>query len=324
MSRLIGNTPMIKIDYEIEGNVKSIYTKLEYYNLTGSIKDRMAYYIIKKAKKEGILKDNQPIIEATSGNTGISFAALGAYFRHPVYIFMPDWVSVERQKLLKSYGANVKLISKKSGGFLRCISEADELAEKLNGFRPNQFINKNNAEAHFSQTAEEIINDMKGDNIDCFISGIGTGGTLMGVGKRLKQNYENVKICALEPEKLPLISKGISEGSHKLEGIGDDFIPDIVEKDLIDKIVLINDNDAINMSRRLASELGLGVGISSGANMIAAVMMREEIVGNVITVFPDDSKKYMSTDLAHDIDYNREFLSNKIKLLSFKVIKKGD
>lgn len=320
MSKLIGNTPMIKIEYEINGIKKEIFTKLEYYNFTGSIKDRMAYYILKKAKKEGVLRENQAIIEATSGNTGISFAALGALYKHPVYIFMPDWVSSERQKLLKSYGAKVNLVSKKEGGFLKCIEAADELADKLNGFRPNQFANKLNVEAHYLETAEEIISDMSNNKVDCFISGVGTGGTLMGIGNKLKLYDEKIKICALEPTGLPLMSSGVSEGEHKIEGIGDDFIPEIVDKDIIDEIILINDNDAINMSRRLSRELGIGVGISSGANMLGAVMMREKINGNVVTVFPDDNKKYMSTELINDIDYNKEFLSNKIKLLGVRIM----
>ena len=170
----IGNTPMIKIIYKNKENINYIYTKLESYNLTGSIKDRVAYYIISKAKERGVLKSNMPIIEATSGNTGISLAALGAYYKHPVYIFMPDWVSEERVKIMKSYGANVKLISKQEGGFKKCIEEAKKLANEKHGFLANQFANTDNLLAHYETTGNEIINQLP-EKVFAFISGVGTG-----------------------------------------------------------------------------------------------------------------------------------------------------
>ena len=207
MNNLIGNTPLIKIRYKYDNKIRNVYTKLEFYNLTGSIKDRMAYYIINEAYKNNLITKKQPIIEATSGNTGISLAAIGAYFDNPVYIFMPDWVSEERKKIMELYGAKVYLISKAEGGFLECIKKADELAKQINGFRPNQFNNQLNAEINYNTTAQEIIN--KKLSILAFISGIGTGGTLMGIGKKLKENYKNIKIIAIEPEKLPIISKKI-------------------------------------------------------------------------------------------------------------------
>lgn len=315
IDKLIGNTPMIKINYEYEGKKKSVYTKLEYYNLTGSIKDRMAYYILKLAKEKGLLKEEQPIIEATSGNTGISFAALGAMYHHPVHIFMPDWVSSERKKIMELYGATIHLVSKEEGGFKKAIEEADKLALEINGFRPNQFTNEDNIYAHYFSTAREIVN--KVPNIEAFVSGIGTGGTLIGNAKRLKEYNSNIKIYALEPDTLPLLTTGDNTGSHMIEGIGDDFIPAIVDKDLIDKVILINDEDAINMARKLAKHLGLGVGISSGANFLASVLTPEE---NVATVFVDDNKKYLSTNLAKEIDHNENFLSNKINLIDFEVI----
>ena len=255
---VIGNTPMIKLYYEISGKVKYIYVKLEYYNLTGSIKDRVAYYIINKAKKEGKLKDNMPIVEATSGNTGISLSAIGTYYNHPVYIFMPDWVSQERISIMRNYGAEVKLISKEQGGFIKCIEEAKKLAKEKNGFHANQFANKNNFLAHYETTAEEIIQNLP-EEVYGFVSGVGTGGTLMGTGARLKEKYKSLKIVAIEPDKMPLISKGKIISSHKIEGIGDEFVPDLVDKSKIDDIILINDDDAINMSRRRAKELGVGV-----------------------------------------------------------------
>ena len=315
-NNVIGNTPMIQLNYEYQGEKRKIYIKLEYYNLTGSIKDRVAYYIINKAKEQGTLKPSMPIIEATSGNTGISLAALGAYYKHPVYIYMPDWASVERVKLMKSYGANVKLISKEEGGFIKCVNEAKNKAKEINGFLANQFANQNNYLAHYETTAEEIIKQLP-EEVYAFISGVGTGGTLMGTGKRLKQEFKNLRIVALEPDKMPIISTGKMISNHKIEGIGDDFVPDLVEKEAIDDIILVNDDDAINMSRRLSAELGLGVGISSGANIIASILWQNKTDKQVVTVFPDDNKKYLSTDLMKDIEPNKEFISNKIKLLDY-------
>lgn len=319
MLKHIGNTPMIKIKYRNGDKINYIYTKLESYNPTGSIKDRVAYYIIKNAKERVILKDKMPIIEATSGNTGISLAALGAYYKHPVYIFMPNWASVERVKIMKSYGADVILISKEEGGFKRCLEEARKLAKEKNGFLANQFANTDNILAHYETTGEEIASKLP-EKISAFISGVGTGGTLIGIGKRLKKLDENIEIVALEPEKMPLISKNKIIENHKIEGIGDDFIPDLLDKNLIDKIILVNDDDAINMSRRIAKELGLGVGISSGANFIAGVIYQENVNKPIVTIFADDNKKYLSTDLTKDIDENVDFISNKIELIDYEVI----
>ena len=305
---------MIKIDYELEKNKRSIYVKLEYYNLTGSIKDRVAYYIINNAKKQNLLKDSMPIIEATSGNTGIALAALGAYYKHPVYIYMPDWASKERVNLMKLYGANVTLVSKEDGGFIGCVEKAKNKAREINGFLANQFSNENNFLAHYETTAKEIIEQVP-EKVDSFISGVGTGGTLMGIGKRLKEEFEDFKIVALEPDKMPIISTGKPLGNHKIEGIGDDFVPDLIDKNAIDDIILVNDDDAINMSKKLAKELGLGVGISSGANIIASALWQQKNKNRVVTVFPDDNKKYLTTDLVKENLAGENFISEKIKLL---------
>ena len=314
MKELIGNTPLIKIKYKYQNQIKNVYAKLEYYNLTGSIKDRMAYYIILKSYQNNKLKQNQPIIEATSGNTGISLAAIGAYFKNPVYIFMPDWVSQERKKIMEKYGAKVYLVTKEEGGFIECIKRANELAKQLNGFRPNQFENKLNEEINYLTTAQEIID--KNIKINAFISGVGTGGTLMGIGKKIKEKYKTSKIIAIEPENLPIISKNKIYGQHKIEGIGDEFVPKLLDKNIIDNIILINDEDAINMTNLLAQKLGLGVGISSGANFLGAVLTN---LDNVVTVFPDDLKKYLSVD--NKITTPKEnLLSNKIELIDFEIV----
>ena len=316
-SEIIGNTPMIKIIYRYKNKLKKIFVKLEYFNLTGSIKDRVAFYIINNAKKRGVLKEKMPIIEATSGNTGIALSALGTYYKHQVYIFMPNWVSEERVKLMEGYGAKVFLFSEEEGGFIRCINEAKKLAEKLDGFLANQFENIDNYLAHYETTGEEILNQIP-EKIGGFVSGIGTGGTLMGIGDKLKEKYNNICITAIEPDKMPLLSNGKIFGKHKIEGIGDDFIPRLVDKNKIDKVIQINDDDAINMSRRLSKQLGIGVGISSGANLIGSILLADEIEGNVVTVFADDSKKYLSTDLYKEIYNNEEFISNKVELLSYE------
>lgn len=316
---IIGNTPMIKINYKYKEKNKQIFVKLEYYNFTGSIKDRVAFYMINNAKVRGTLKEKQPLIEATSGNTGISLSALGAYYNHPVYIFMPDWASKERIQLMKSYGANIFLISKEEGGFLKCIEEAKKLAQKINGFFTNQFSNMDNFFAHYETTGEEILNQLS-EPISGLVSGVGTGGTLMGTGKKLKEKYPNLMITAIEPDKMPLMSKGIILDQHKIEGIGDDFIPELIDQNKIDKIILINDYDAINMSRKLSRKLGIGVGISSGANLLGGILLGDDIDGNIVTIFPDDNKKYLSTELVNNIDLNPDFISNQIELLNIKFI----
>ena len=316
-NEFIGNTPMIKIIYKYNGKIKKIFVKLEYFNLTGSIKDRVAFYIINNAKKRGKLKDGMAIVEATSGNTGIALSALGTYYKHPVYIFMPDWASKERIKLMEGYGAKVFLISKEDGGFIRCVNEAKKLSKELDGYLSNQFANEDNYLAHYETTGEEILNQIP-EKIGGFVSGIGTGGTLMGIGYKLKEKYNNIYITAIEPDKMPILSGGKILGQHKIEGIGDDFVPELVDKNKIDKIIQINDDDAINMSRKLSRQLGIGVGISSGANLIGSILLSDEIEDNVVTVFADDNKKYLSTDLFKDIDNNKEFISNNVELLSYE------
>jgi len=319
MNIKVGNTPLIKIKYKYNGKENYIYTKLESYNITGSIKDRVAYYIINQAYKRGELEKGKEIVEATSGNTGISIAAMGAYFGNTVHIFMPDWVSKERLDIIKMYNAEVTLISREDGGFKKVLKEAEDYSKEHNAFLSNQFENKDNVIAHYETTGKEII-DKLGKYIGGFVSGIGTGGTLMGVAKRLKEVNKNVKIYALEPDKMPLLSQNKIIGDHKIEGIGDDFIPKIVEKDKIDKIILVNDDDSINMARKIAMNLGLGVGISSGANMIASVLAKEENEGEIVTVFPDDNKKYLSTDLNKPIENKEEYVSNKIELLDYEFV----
>ncbi len=313
LKKLIGNTPMIKIDYKFKDRLGSVYAKLEYYNYTGSIKDRLAFYIIKKAKEDGLLKEGQPIVEATSGNTGISLAAVGAFYGHPVHIFMPEWASKERVEIMKLYGAKVYLVSK-DVGFKGAIAQSKELAKKIGGFLTEQFDNELNVRMHYEWTAQEIKKQLS--EVDAFVSGVGTGGTLIGNALGLKEKFKDIKIIAMEPEKMPLLSNGKIIGNHKIEGIGDDFIPGLYDKNLIDQVILINDDDAINMTKVLAEKLGLGVGISSGANFLASVLSG---YGKVATIFADDFKKYLSTDLVKTFAQEK-FISNEVELLGMEII----
>lgn len=319
LNDIIGNTPMIKINYCYNGKKKYVYAKLEFYNITGSIKDRVALYMIKNAEESGKLKKEMGIVEVTSGNTGIALAAAGKRFKHPVYIFMPDWVSKERVKLINQYGGKTFLYSKDDGGFLKCIKESQKFADEIEGFKIDQFSNYDNFLAHYETTGMEIVKQVP-ERIGAFISGVGTGGTLMGCGKRIKENYKDASIIAIEPDKMPIISEGKKISLHKIEGIGDEFVPKLIKKDEINKILLVNDDDAINMSKIISKELGLGVGISSGANFIGCVLANENIQPATVTVFADDNKKYMSTELFDPIDNNHKYISNKIKLINYEIV----
>ena len=316
LDKVIGNTPMVKIDFEYLGKKLTTYVKLEMFNLTGSIKDRVAYYML----KNGNLKEGAEIVEATSGNTGISLAALGAFYNHKVHIFMPDWASVERRRMMEGYGAELTLISREDGGFSKCLEEAKKYALKHKAFYPDQFSNENNILAHYETTGAEILRQLP-EKIGGFVSGVGTGGTLLGTSKRLKERYPDMITCAIEPENMPLISGGKIKGAHKIEGIGDDFIPKLVDKNLIDKIFLINDEDAMQMARIISRKLGIGVGISSGANFIGSALLGSEIMRPVATVFADDNKKYVSTDLFKDENLDDNLISNNIKILGASFIK---
>lgn len=307
---LVGDTPLIKINYIYEGEERHLYAKLEYFNVTGSIKDRLVYYVLDKEN----VKPNM-IAEATSGNTGIALAAYGARYNIPVHIFMPDFVSPERRDILNLYGTHLHLITREEGGFKECVRAAREFAKENNAYLFNQFDNDLNVLCHYNTTALEIIKEL--GKVDLFVSGIGTGGTLMGISKRLKKVY-GTKCVALEPDSLRILSDSEATGSHKIDGIGDDFIPSIVNMNSIDKIVSVRDTDAINMAIKLSRELGIGVGVSSGANFIASVISSDKD-DEVVTIFADDNKKYLST-YKESYDIKEDFISEKIKLVSFEVI----
>jgi len=317
---MIGNTPMLEINFEYDGHPRKVYAKAEYYSLTGSIKDRISYHIINEAYKDGSLKPGMPIVEATSGNTGIAFCALGAYYGHEVHIFMPDWMSSERKEMIKKYGAILHEVSKEEGGFLGSIQMADKFAKEVNGFRPHQFSNNKNVEAHYLTTGAEIVAQFRMADIspDAFVAGVGTGGTVMGAGKRIKEANPKALIFPLEPLNSPTLSTGFKVGKHRIQGISDEFIPDIVKLKELDEIIMVDDGDSIIMAQKLAKELGLGVGISSGANFLGAILAQNKYGTdlNVVTIFSDDSKKYLTTDLLKKEETKENFLSPKVKLIS--------
>ena len=325
LSSLISNTPLLDIEFNFKGEIRHIYAKAEYYNLTGSIKDRVAFHILKKAYDNGSLKEGFTIAEATSGNTGIAFSALGGALGHKVVIFMPDWMSQERIKLIESYGAEIRLVSREEGGFLGSIAKTEEMFLGGNVFLPRQFSNEDNVEAHYLTTGNEIVEQLEKIGLVCdgVLAGVGTGGTIMGIGKRVRESNPNAKVFPLEPASSPTLSTGHKDGSHRIQGISDEFIPEIVKLDTLDQIIAVDDGDAINMARLLTQKLGLGVGISSGANFLGALLAQDIIGKNAVvaTIFSDDNKKYLSTDYVRAQDIKENFLSKDIELLSVTAIR---
>lgn len=326
LASMVGNTPLLAIDLLYKGEERTLYAKAENLNMTGSIKDRMAFHILSEAYRRGDLKPGDHIIEATSGNTGISIAAIGRALGHPVTIFMPDWMSAERINLIRSFGAQINLVSKEDGGFLGSISKAEELAKsEQNTFLPCQFSNEDNVNAHYTTTGPEVWWQLRYRNLipSAFIAGVGTGGTIMGAGKFLKEMNPEILACPLEPENSPTLSTGHKVGKHRIQGISDEFIPAIVKLDELDEIVCIDDGDAIIMAQKLTS-MGLAVGISSGANFLGALKIQNEIGSDkvVVTVFADSNKKYLSTDLLKNEPVKDGFLAPDVELIGFRAFKR--
>lgn len=319
LSRLVGCTPLLALDVRFRGEARRIYAKAENFNFTGSIKDRMALHILRKAHEAGALKPGAPIAEATSGNTGISFAALGRALGHPVTIFMPDWMSQERKDLIRSFGAQIRLVSPAEGGFLGSIRLSEAwAAETPDAFLPCQFANEANVEAHAGTTGPEILAQLASAGLkpQAFVAGVGTGGTVMGVGRCLKAVDPGIQVHPVEPSNSPTLHTGHKVGKHRIQGISDEFIPAIVKLEALDDILAVDDGDAILMARKLA-ERGLGVGISSGANFLAALQAQDRLGRDavVVTVFSDSNKKYLSTDLMREEPVKADFLSSQVELI---------
>ncbi|MBI3650914.1 MAG: cysteine synthase family protein [Acidobacteria bacterium] len=324
---LIGNTPLLAIHFHFQGRQRVLYAKAENLNLTGSIKDRMAFHILKRAYQSGEIQTGDTIVEATSGNTGISFAAIGRALGHRVVIFMPDWMSQERVALIRSLGARIIPVSREQGGFLGSIRLTEEFAKQEGKvFLPSQFSNLANVEAHQQTTAPEIWwqLDYQALKPDAFVAGVGTGGTIMGVGKFLRQQLPTIRLHPLEPAESPTLSTGHKVGQHRIQGVSDEFIPAIVELNHLDEVIRVKDGDAILMAQKLAADLGLAVGISSGANFLGALQVQNQLgeAAVVVTVFPDDNKKYLSTDLLRVEPVKDGYLTPQIELQHYQSFKR--
>ncbi len=324
LHRLIGNTPLVAVDLRYRGEPRVIYAKQESLNFTGSIKDRMALFVVEQAYRDGTLRPGARIAEATSGNTGISFAAVGRSLGHPVTIFMPDWMSAERMAIIASFGAEIVPVSAAQGGFLGSIRLSEELAARdANVFLPCQFSNQANVEAHRRTTGPEIVAQLAqaGLKADAFVAGVGTGGTVMGVAAHVKGLDPATRVHPLEPAESPTMSTGHKVGRHRIQGISDEFIPAIVQLDRLDPIVSAHDGDAILMAQALAHR-GLAVGISSGAPLLGAREVQNELGAGavVVTIFCDSNKKYLSTDLLKDEPVREGYLSPEVEIVGFRAL----
>ena len=329
LSEAIGNTPLFAVRYRFCGREGTVYAKAEHLNLTGSIKDRMALHVLRTAYASGNLHEGDTLAEATSGNAGIAFAALGRSLGHRVRICMPDWMSQERRDLLRSYGAEISLVSREEGGFLGSIRRTEQMCADSadNGvFLPRQFENQANVDAHRLGTAPSLLAQRGGLPLDAFAAGVGTGGTVMGVTRALREHSPATVVWAVEPAESPTMSTGHKVGSHRIQGISDEFIPAIVRKPELHGILQVSDGDSILMTRKRASALGLGLGISSGCNFLAAVEAAERLRSQgasepvVATVFPDDNKKYLSTALLRDEPVLAGYRTPEVELLDLDVL----
>lgn len=297
---LIGGTPILKLNNYIALNElpANIYAKIEYFNPAGSVKDRIAKAMIDDAEAKGALKPGAVIIEPTSGNTGIGLAAVAASKGYRIILTMPETMSVERRNLLKAYGAEL-VLTDGAKGMKGAIAKAEELAQQIEGgFIPSQFTNSANPTAHFNTTGPEIWEDTDG-KVDIFVAGVGTGGTVSGVGKYLKSKNPNVKVVAVEPAGSPVLSKGVA-GPHKIQGIGAGFVPETLDTKIYDEIIAVENEDAFATGRTLARKEGLLVGISSGAAVFAATQLakRPENKGkNIVVLLPDTGDRYLSTPM---------------------------
>ncbi|MCC6407378.1 MAG: PLP-dependent cysteine synthase family protein [Planctomycetes bacterium] len=322
---LVGDTPMLAVRVRVDGRELSIYAKLESENFTGSIKDRMALHMLEHAYARGSIDAGDTIVEVSSGNTGISFAALGRALGHPVRIYMPSWMSPERRSLIASFGAEIIDVTKEEGGFVGAITLADAFARANDSaFRPQQFANRWNSDAHRVTTGREILTQLASRGLvpDAFVAGVGTGGTVMGVGAALRAHAKHCAIHPLEPANSPTLRTGSKDGQHRIQGISDEFIPPIVDLASLDSIVDVWDGDSILMAQKLATSLGLAVGISSGANFLGALQLALAREGDpvVVTVFPDSNKKYLSTDLLRKEPERDGYLAPRVELLDFRAI----
>lgn len=297
VTQIIGNTPVVKLRNVVDEDAADIYVKLEYQNPGGSVKDRIALAMIEKAEREGKIQPGDTIVEPTSGNTGIGLAFVCAAKGYNAVFTMPETMSQERRNLLKAYGAEL-VLTPGSEAMEGAIKKAKELKEEHGYFEPQQFENLANPEIHELTTGPELVDQFEGKQIDAFLAGVGTGGTLSGVGKVLRKEYPNVEIVAIEPEASPVLSGG-EPGPHKLQGLGAGFVPDTLNTDIYDSIIKVGNDTAMDMARRVAKEEGILAGISSGAAIYAAIQKAKELGKGktVVTVLPSNGERYLSTPL---------------------------
>lgn len=293
---LIGETPIVKLNRITDDNSADVYVKLEFFNPGSSVKDRIALAMIEAAEREGKLKDGDTLVEPTSGNTGIGLAMVAAAKGYKAVLVMPDTMSQERRNLLRAYGAKL-VLTPGAEGMKGAIKKAEELVKENGYFMPQQFENKANPEVHARTTGNEIVEQMK-DGLDAFISGVGTGGTVTGAGKVLKDHFKDIKIFAVEPVDSPVLSGG-NPGPHKIQGIGAGFVPGVLDTEVYDEIIQITNEEAFETSREVAKTNGILGGISAGAAVAAAIKVAKELGKGkkVLAVFPDNGERYLSTAL---------------------------
>ncbi len=307
IKKLISASPIVDIEYEFEGNIRHVYTLLGWFSLTGSIKDRVAYQIFYDAIKKKQINSSTKVVEVSSGNMGISVCSIANLLNLETTIIMPKFMSEERKKIIKLFGAKLVLVDNFKEAFDLCAKY-----EKRGYFCTHQFENESNSIAHYSITGKEIYSKLKNKDVRSFVSGIGTSGTLMGAAKFLKEKMD-IEVVALEPTNAPILTNSAPLKKHSIQGLSDEIIPKIYNKNLVDKIIQITDNDAIAMSQKLCKELSLGVGVSCGANFLGCVLSGT----NAVTTFADSNKKYLSTNLTQNVQSD---LVDKIKLISLKVL----
>jgi cysteine synthase A len=299
ITELVGDTPIVKLNRVVEQGSATVWCKLEYYNPAGSVKDRIGLSMIVDAEKRGLLKPGDTIVEPTSGNTGIALAFVAAQRGYRLILTMPETMSQERRDVLSAYGAELVLVKPEEGpGMTGAIKRAEQLAQEHGYFMPQQFKNPANPQIHETTTGPEVVAAFKDTGLDFFVSGVGTGGTITGAGKILRQNFPHIKICAVEPKNSPVLSGG-KPGKHAIQGIGAGFVPEILNTKIYDDIIQVSDEDARETARRIAKEEGILVGISSGAAAYAALQIAQGKGRDrhLLVILPDTGERYLSTGL---------------------------